>query len=122
MLVESMKYPAKELPCILSRKATAPQLQKSRERTNRRRGTHRSLADGDGAAAVSLRGKIQSPRDAAGRRSGGGVVDDAAERRQAVTPACGSVTAAELSPSGNGGEAQGAGEQRRKKALWGVKE
>jgi hypothetical protein len=32
------------------------QLQKSRRRKNR--GTHRSLVDGDGAAAVSLQGKI----------------------------------------------------------------
>jgi hypothetical protein len=31
MLIESVKYPAKELPCILTRKATAPKLQKSRE-------------------------------------------------------------------------------------------
>jgi hypothetical protein len=81
MLIESVTYPAKKLRRILTSKAAAAKLQKSRERTNRGRGTHRSLAGGDEAAAVSVQRKIQSPCNAAGRRGGGGVVDDAAERR-----------------------------------------
>jgi hypothetical protein len=43
--------------------------------------THRSLDGDDGAAAVSAQRQIKSPCNAAGRRDGGGVVDDAAERR-----------------------------------------
>jgi hypothetical protein len=44
------------------------------------------LADGDGAAAVSVQRKIQSPCNAAGRRGGGGVVDADTGRRRAKVP------------------------------------
>jgi hypothetical protein len=53
----------------------------------RERGTHRSLADGEGTTAASVQRKIQSPCNAAERRGGGGgVVDGDAGRRRASAP------------------------------------
>jgi hypothetical protein len=49
----------------------------------------------------------------------GSIVDDGAEHRWAVVPACWKATAAELfSVPRAGGEVQRAREQRRKKVLW----
>jgi hypothetical protein len=58
---------------------------------NGERGTYRSLAGGDGAAA-SVQRKIRSCSSVAERS--GGVVDDGAGRRQAEAPVCRWATAA----------------------------
>jgi hypothetical protein len=58
---------------------------------NGERGTHRSLAGGDGAAA-SVQRKVRSLNNVAERS--GGVVDEDNGRRQAEAPACRWATAA----------------------------
>jgi hypothetical protein len=58
---------------------------------NGERGTHRSLADGNGAAA-SMQRKIRSCSNVA--EKSGGVVDNGAGCRQAEAPACRWATAA----------------------------
>jgi hypothetical protein len=52
---------------------------------NRERGTHRSLASGDGAVA-SVQRKIRSHSNVAERRGGGGIVDGNVGCRQASAP------------------------------------
>jgi hypothetical protein len=55
---------------------------------NRERGTHQSLADGDGTAAASVQKKVQSPSNVAEERGGsGGVVDGDVGRRRASASA-----------------------------------
>jgi hypothetical protein len=117
MLIESVMYPAKELPWILTSKPTAAKLQKSRER-----GTHQSLAGDNGAAAVRVQRKIQSPCNAAGRRGGGGVIDEDAGRRRAKVPEWrGSSAAFILCPSVRRRSAGGRGAEEEEGTV-GVKE
>jgi hypothetical protein len=83
---------------------------------NRERGTHQSLVDGGGTTATSVQEKVQSPRNVAGKRCGGGVVDKDVRRRR--WPGAGQRRRSFLSVPLAGDEAQGAGKHRRKKALW----
>jgi hypothetical protein len=56
-----------------------------KEEEQRERGTHRSLVDGGGTAATSVREEVQSPSSVAKERcGGGGVVDRDVGRRRSV--------------------------------------
>jgi hypothetical protein len=80
------------------------------------------LAGDDGAAAVSMQRKIQSPCDAARRRGGGGVVDEDAGRRRAKVPEWrGSSVAFLLCPSVRRRSAGGRGAEEEEGTV-GVKE
>jgi hypothetical protein len=89
MLIKSRKHQERKLPQIQVDSTIKVQLQRERGMKNKNGegGTHRSLAGDDGAAAVSVQKKIQSPCNAAGRRGGGGVVDEDVGRRRASAPA-----------------------------------